>query len=155
MRHLAERIVRLNALLPPDRHHPTVWQGSGWPAFREQVDIAVKQARLSIRIGTSVEPIREIAGILEESMESSALVTYGCWEGCPTKGCGVCRPPVSSLTPWTEDPACLVVVDGRLAVGSWGPTTAPPMVLSTDYAAVVAGWEMLVTPSSSDNYDQR
>ena len=147
IRNLAERIERLKQALPREIYHPNTWQGIGWSAFRDQVDAALKNASKTVRIGTSVAPIREIQGVLSNVSDPSISVVYGCWEGCPSTGCGVCHPPVTALRPWTQDPACLVIVDDHIGVGSWGSATEP-IILATDYPAVVSGWRTLLRPES-------
>ena len=52
-------------------------------------------------------------------------------------------PPVTALKPWTQDSACIVIVDDHIGVGSWGSTTEP-IILATDYPAVVSGWRTLL-----------
>lgn len=138
---LKARIERLQEALPQGLSRLQFWQGVGWPAFRQQVDAALHGAKSSVRVGTSVLPIREIKDVLDHRKD--VPVTYGCWQGCPAAGCGVCQAPVDPLNPWINDPACLVLVDNRMAVGSWG-SSHDPVVLATDYPAIVAGWRTLV-----------
>jgi predicted transcriptional regulator len=147
LKQLGARLERIRLALPERRPLPSVWQGSGWAAFRDQVDMVLQKAQSTVCIGTSVRPIQEVAKILDHHADQGALRSYGCWEGCPQGGCGVCRPPVASLPKWTSDPACLLIVDQRWAVGSWG-SPEHPTVLATDYPAVVAGWQSLVTAPS-------
>ncbi len=142
---LAERLERIQQGLPVRQPSPNVWQGVGWNAFREQTEIALRAAVTTVHIGTSVQPIREVAAILDRAINPKVSVAYGCWQGCPPSGCGVCREPVVPLRPWSEEPTCLIVVDDQLAVGSWG-SSAEPAVLATTYPSVVAGWRALLSP---------
>ncbi|MCL5065238.1 MAG: hypothetical protein M1600_09245 [Firmicutes bacterium] len=142
---LAERLERIQQGLPLRQPSLTLWQGVGWNAFREQTEIVVRSAVTTVRIGTSVQPIREVAAILDRAINPKVSVAYGCWQGCPPTGCGVCQEPIVSLSPWSDEPTCLIVVDDQLAVGSWG-SSSEPTVLATTYPSVVAGWRALLSP---------
>ncbi len=141
IRDIVDRVERLQKTLPALRQRPGIFQGTGWPEFRQQVERVMQRAQNSIRIGTSVRSARAIEPVLD--IARPVPVRFGCWDGCPESGCGICRPPVQSLHRWTREPACLVVVDDRIAVGSWGDPEEPT-VLSTDYPAIVEGWRALL-----------
>lgn len=137
---LTARVERLRKALPMKSAQPNIWQGMGWNQFQQHVDRAIQGARDSIYIGTSAVPIRQLEAVL---MTAKVPIRFGCWDDCPEPGCGVCTPPVKTIKPWIQDPACLVVVDETTAVGSWGSVTEPT-VLATDYPAIVRGWRTLV-----------
>lgn len=137
---LTARVERLRRALPSQREQRNIWQGLGWNQFQQQVGRAIQGARDSVRIGTSAIPIRQLESVLTTA---PVPITFGCWDDCPEPGCGVCKSPVKTIKPWTQDPACLVLVDDRTAVGSWGSVTEPT-VLATDYPAIVSGWRTLV-----------
>lgn len=137
---LSARVDRLRRMLPRGHEQRNLWQGRGWQQFQQQVARALQGAREAIHIGTSAIPIRELESVLTLT---SVPVTYGCWDDCPESGCGVCKPPVKIIKPWTHDQACLVLVDDCTAVGSWG-SVGEPTVLTTDYPAIVEGWRALV-----------
>lgn len=143
-RHIHEivaRVERLQTMLPALGQQPSTFRGVGWPQFRQQVERVMQSAQQSIIVGTSVRPAQDLKSILETPR--SVAIRFGCWDGCPESGCGVCRPPVQHLHRWTHEPACLVVVDDRIGVGSWG-NPEEPAVMATDLPVVVAGWRALV-----------
>ena len=148
LRELSDRVERIKEGLPIRDPLPVFWEGVGWTAFREQTASVLQQAVRTIQIGTSVEPIREAASIIDRFVNPEVEVAYGCWQGCPPSGCGVCREPIVPLRSWSAEPSCLIVVDDRLAVGSWG-ASEEPHVLTTTYPAVVAGWRALLLPPAS------
>ena len=139
---MESRLKRLQERLPPGRR-PSMWQGTSWKVFRQEADTVLRQARNHVAIGTSPAPVRYISDVLASAPDPSLEAAYHCWAGCPESGCGVCQPPVTHLVPWANEPSCLIVVDDRLAVGTWG-REEEATVLVTDYPAVVAGWRALL-----------
>jgi predicted transcriptional regulator len=141
IRDIAERVARLQQVLPALARPPRLTQEIGWSNFQRRVDGALRSAQISIHIGTSVLPARAIQTTLQAA--PPVPIRFGCWDECPGSGCGVCQPPIKNLSRWTNEPACLVVVDDRLAIGSWG-SPDEPAVLFSDYPAIVKGWRALL-----------
>lgn len=143
LRDMRERVERLDALLQPCGEPGGTWAGEGWNAFLPECAKVIQQSQESVTIGATAAAVRRLADPLDEAEARGVPLRFGCWDGCPPSGCGVCRSPVFLKPGACSAGSCVVIGDERSAV-AMNRDGEHVSVVVTDFPPLVAGLLKLV-----------
>ncbi len=147
---LAQKARRLTQAFTRSLNTVPMVQGIGWDLMTSWAQSLTLQARNRILVGATIHPVKLLAPTLTQSIDRGVAVEFACWDGCPAKGCGVCRPPIRYPTDIASVEPLILVVDGTQALLSTGHDSQASVIMTAS-APLVSGLQLLLgaPPGSS------
>lgn len=146
---LAKKAHKLTQAFTQSLNAVPMVQGTGWDLMASWAQSLASQARQRLLVGATAHPVKLLAPVLATSIDRGVKVEFACWDGCPTTGCGVCRPPIRYPTDISSEEPLVLVADGSQALVSTGHDNHASVIMTAS-APLVSGLQALLgdMPSS-------